>query len=338
MSDYFSSQHFVPQQDDQTSRSGSTSSSDGVDGAIERRETLGQRTPVGTPSENTPPFPSNTGPTIQVSNTFNLHANLDILPPNVILVSLDKIFFTVHYHRLLALSLNDFGGLLQTKTEPTKDDPLTLMLPEVSDILNILLHCIYDISCDTYHPTFECLAASLPILTKYGLLLQHHVARGKPLFNTLLNHGPIRPLETYTLAASHALEDLAVAASSYTLHIKVYNLAQPIADTIGTVYLQRLHHLHNTRMDGLRALLNEKIFPHVAKPYCSVEQRQVVSRAYHLAGAQVFYDATPAISRPGIEIIMSDLIAAVTCPDCKESLVAHVENLIAKWMLFKRTI
>ncbi len=184
--------------------------------------------------------------------------------------------------------MNNFGGLITSDTEPTKEEPLTLVLPEISDILNIVLHCIYDIPCDTYHPTFDCLAASLPILMKYGLLLQHHVARGKPLYNTILNYGPVLPLETYTLAASHALEDLAVAASSYTLHIKVYNLPQPIADTIGTKYLQRLHHLHSTRMEGLRALLKEKIFPHVAKPYCSAEQRQVVSRAYHLAGAQVF--------------------------------------------------
>ena len=32
---------------------------------------------------------------------------------------------------------------------------------------------------------------------------------------------------------------------------------------------------------------------------------------------------------------MCDLIEAVTCPDCKESHKAHIEDVITRWMLFR---
>ena len=176
---------------------------------------------------------------------------------------------------------------------PTRDDPLRCVVDEDPNLLNIVLHCVYGIPCDDYHPTFECLTASLPILEKYGLTLSHYLAHGTPLYNTVLNYAPLLPIETYALAASHNLEDLAVTASSYTLHVKTHRLPHDLTDAMGTKYLQRLHQLHASRLIYLKELLAEKIFPHVERPYCSVEARQVVSEAYRLAGAQIFFDATP---------------------------------------------
>ncbi len=203
------------------------------------------------------------------------------------------VFFVVHYRRLVEASHNNFGGLLVSDQQATEKEPLIFSIPRPSDVLNVILHCIYGIPCDHYHPTFECLAASLLALQEHGLSLPRYLSRGTPLYNTLLNYAPLRPIDTYALAASHELEDLAVAASSYTLHIKVYDLPRNVTDKMGTWYLQRLHRLHASRMEGLKALLEERIFPHVEKPYCSAEERKVVSRAYHLAGARIYYDATP---------------------------------------------
>ncbi|KAI0791651.1 hypothetical protein BC629DRAFT_1593236 [Irpex lacteus] len=299
-----------------------------------------QPVPEEPPLVEEPPAldPEARGPTVQVSNTFYAQAHLDASPPNVVLVSSDEIFFLVHYHRLVSASSNSFGGLLAASMDPSGGDPLTFAVPEPSDILNVVLHCIYNLSCDNYHPTFEGLSASLPSLEKYGLALPDYLARGTPLYNTILNFAPFRPLETYTLAASHALEDLAVAASAYTLHIKVHSIPHNLADQMDVSYLQRLHHLHRSRISRLKALLDESPFPHEEKPYCSVEQRQVLSRAYHFAGSQVFYDATPATSRSGIEMVMRGLIEALSCPDCKASLTTHVDEMVKKWMLFTRTI
>ncbi len=113
--------------------------------------------------------------------------------------------------------------------------------------------------------------ASLPLFQHLrSLSLPHYLACGTPLYSTILTFAPVRPIETYALAASHALEDLAVAASSYTLHIKVHNIPQNLADQMGPQYLQRLHHLHASRTSRLKALLDEMPYPHVEKPHCSV--------------------------------------------------------------------
>lgn len=208
-------------------------------------------------------------------------------------MSSDMLFFAVHHHRLIDASLNNFWQLLVPEIEPTVDAPLTITVYEVSDVLNVVLHCVYGLSCDTYEPSFECLCLSVSALEKYGLPPSQHVARNTPLFNTFLTYAALYPIETYALAASHALEDLAVTTSSYTLNVKVYDIPQDLADAIGPSYLHRLHRLHASRMTALKALLDERLYPHVTKPYCSVEQRQVVSRAYQLAGTQVYYSATP---------------------------------------------
>lgn len=133
-------------------------------------------------------------------------------------------------------------------------------------------------------------------MKKYGFIpLDRFICRGLPLYNTILNHAPVRPLETYALAGTNMLDDLAIAASAYTLHMKLYQMPDGLAVKMGVLYLQRLYRLHASRIAALKDMLDTTIFPHVARPYCSVEQRQVVNRAYSLAAAQVFYNATPGI-------------------------------------------
>ncbi|KAI0682887.1 hypothetical protein BC835DRAFT_1423883 [Cytidiella melzeri] len=232
----------------------------------------GDFTPVG--ADNVP-FASSDS-IIQVSNTFNLNANLDGLQPNVVIVSTDSIFFAVHYHRLIAASLNNFLGLLPPNAEPVLEIPLTFVVPDHSDVINIALHCIYGLPCDQFNLPFEVLAASLPVLLKYGIEPSRYLARGTPLYNTFLKIAPTRSVDTYALAASNGLEDLAVAASPYTLSVEIYRMPQHSADQMGTLYLQRLYHLHMSRMSTLKELLDAKLYPHVAKPHCSIKQRQVV--------------------------------------------------------------
>ncbi|KAI0681958.1 hypothetical protein BC835DRAFT_1301071, partial [Cytidiella melzeri] len=252
--------------------------------------------------------------------------------------STDNIFFAVHYHRLIAASFNNFIGFLPYNAKPLPESPLTFIVPDHSDVINIVLHCTYDLPCDEFNVPFEVLAASLPVLSKYGLSLSRYLARGTPLNNTFLHHAPIRSIDTYALAASNGLEDLAVAASSYTLPIKLHHMPQHSANKMGTFYLHRLYHLHMLRMDTLRELLDARLFPHVEKPHCSVEQTQVVCRSYQLAGAKVFISASPALSRSRLEVMILGLIKAVDCPDCKASLDAHMKDLVMKWMLLQRTI
>ncbi|KAI0690903.1 hypothetical protein BC835DRAFT_156979 [Cytidiella melzeri] len=286
----------------------------------------------------TPPHIAN-DPAIQISPTFSLNSTLDSVSPDTIIASLDHVFFAVHHHRLLASSVNNFGGCLNPHTKPTHIAPFTFIVQESSDVLNVVLHTTYHLSCDNYSPSFECLYASVQALKKYGFLpLQRLISRGTPLFTTILNRAIQEPIKTYALAAANELEDLAVSASAYTLPVKLHLIPQELVDKIGTRYLQRLYKLHGNRLDNLRELLGKKLFPHVAKPYCSVEKRQVVSRALQLAATQVMYDATPATTRVGIESGLLGVVSSVSCPDCEESVNAHVKDVATQWMIMDRTI
>jgi len=298
---------------------------------------LGSKTPVATTAEGSPLSTSST--TIQISNTFNYHADFDDTEPNTVIVSADQVFFVVHSHRLLAESANDFAGFLTPGAEPTRESPTTFVVTEQSEVLNVVLHALYNLSCDMYEPTFECLAESIQAMKKYGLLaLQRYVSRGTPLYDTILKGAFQRPIETYALAAADELDDLAVASSAYTLHIKLHHIPQELADKMGTWYLQRLYKLHGTRMNTLKELLDKKLLHHPIKPHCSSEQQKVVTGTLQLANAQVLYSASPAISQARIESILYGLHDKVSCPDCKESLDAHTKELVSRWVLVERTI
>lgn len=196
---------------------------------------------------------------------------------------------------MLASSSNHLNGLLPDEYVDLQDNA-ALSVPETASTLNILLHVLYNISCARYQPSFACLSDTTAVLRKYGLKPASVLARGQPLYNALLFIAPLNPIETYALAASEGLEDLAVAVSSYTLGMKPYDHLTPeLVEAMGALYLHRLMNLHGKRLDGLRELLEAKIFSHAATPHCSAMDQQVVSKAFELAAAQIFYDATPGM-------------------------------------------
>ncbi|KAI0342628.1 hypothetical protein BDW22DRAFT_1484227 [Trametopsis cervina] len=280
-------------------------------------------------------------PPFQVSSAFHLDANLDSTLPDVIIASADNVLFAVHCHRLQEASANNFAGFLSvTGVEPTSENPLTFVVTDPQDVLNVVLHTLYGLSCGAYNPSLDCLAASIQALKTYGLIpLQRYLSRNaSPLYSTVLNQGLAHPIETFALAASHGLEDLAVAASSYTLSAKLDHIPPHLAEQMGVHYLHRLYRLQSARMEGLKRLLDKSVYPHVATPWCSPEQRQNVSRAVQLAATQVYYTATPATTRAGIESIMHGLANSIQCPDCKQVVETHVKEIADAWILLDRTI
>ncbi|KAI0342146.1 hypothetical protein BDW22DRAFT_240997 [Trametopsis cervina] len=277
----------------------------------------------------------------QISSAFGLDANLDERPYNIIIRSADGIIFAVHLHRLRNASNNGFAGLLlRSDLQPTHDSPLGLIVTEAHDVLNVVLHTIYGLSCDAYRPSTECLTASIDALTKYGILpLQRYLARNaSPLFRTFVHNAVTHPVEIYSLAAHHNLEDLAIAASAYTLTLSLHSISQPLATQMGVFYLHRLHKLHSSLIDNLRALVERRLNPHISKPYCTAEQRRRVSDALYSAGMEVVFHATPAISSADISSVMSQVGDTTECPDCKEGVNTHIQLLTTTWMRFSRTI
>lgn len=231
---------------------------------------------------------------VSVSTTFFPGAQNHALPPDLVFLSSDSVFFYVHTHVLLSASHNNFNSLLapSTKAEPGPMGPV-ILIPESSTILNIVLHAVYDLSCSHYSPSFESLAAALNAMTTYGISLQTHIAPTTPLHSLLLSHALIYPLELYALAASYDLYDLAVPASAYLLSFSLASLTDDMAERIGPKYLKRLFFLHFGRADALKRLLLPPPHPHPPTPTCDYSEQKKLTRAWALASAYLAWDARP---------------------------------------------
>ncbi|KAG6337356.1 hypothetical protein ID866_1729 [Astraeus odoratus] len=258
---------------------------------------------VPTPPESFASSPVDSPPDentlVSVSTTFFPGAQLHSLPPDLVLLSSDSVFFYVHSHILLSMSNNGFNSLLPPS--PNVDSsPLgpVLILPEPSVVLNIVLHTIYDMSCSHYSPSFESLSAALAVMSTYGISVQKHVSRSTPLHALLLSHAPLYPLELYALAASYDLYDLAVPTSSHLLSFSLASLTDEMVDRIGPRYLKRLFFLHFGRADALKRLLLPPPHPHPPTATCDFVEQKKLTRAWALASAYLAWDARPGTSSP----------------------------------------
>ena len=173
----------------------------------------------GSPTEEAPEAPT----IVSVSTTFYPGAGLSPLPPDLVFLSADTVFFYVHSCQLLSASSTRWKDLipatlggaapkpLADSTNGKQKDKVTdvapiVALPELSGVLNIALHAVYGVSCAHYSPSAPTVLAAAEALIKYGVPLSKHAASGTPLFETILSLSPVAPLEFYTLAARNGLE------------------------------------------------------------------------------------------------------------------------------------
>ena len=234
-------------------------------------------------------------PPVSVSYTFHPCFTVDDLSPDLILASADHILFYVHYHRILCASENGFGMLLLSPLSfAPNTPPPTMPVPEPADVLNIILHTIYNLSALPFSPSFESISAALDALPRYGVDSKQHAIAGQPLYDLLLSHAPLRPIETYALAGAHDLADAAAAASAHLLSFPLSTLSDAHAARTGAVYLKRLFFLHFGRMDALKRVLIKPPATHPETAECTLAQQKCVMRAWALAAAHVMWDARPS--------------------------------------------
>ncbi|PPQ71773.1 hypothetical protein CVT26_007607 [Gymnopilus dilepis] len=274
---------------------------------------------------------------VSVSTTFYPGAQLHSIPPDIVLLSSDSVFFYVHSHILIAASENGFRGLLPPPS-PAKDQNSVVPIPENSVVLNILLHTVYDLSCAPYSPTFPSLVTAVNRLPVYGIPPKVRIAPSTPLFSVLLSHAPLYPLELYALAASHDLYDLAVSTSSHLLSFPLSTLTDQMAERIGPVYLKRLFFLHFGRSDALKRVLLPPPNSHAPTPLCDFQEQKKLTRAWALASAYLAWDARPDLSTSTMESALRPLAEHLTCEDCRQALRDRIKNLVVQWSVVKRTI
>ncbi|RDB22782.1 hypothetical protein Hypma_010257 [Hypsizygus marmoreus] len=276
---------------------------------------------------------------VSVSTTFYPGAQHHSMPPDVILLSSDNVFFYVHSHLLLGASENEFHALLPPSAPSSpKDQDAIVGVSDSSTVLNIILHTIYEMSCAHYSPTFSNLCSAVTRLPFYGIRPNTRIVPSSPLYTVLLSHAPLCPLELYALAASFDLYELAVATSSHLLSFPLSNLTDEMADAIGPVYLKRLFFLHFGRSDALKRVLLPPPHPHAPTQWCDFSDQKKLTRAWALASAYLAWDARPDLSTSTMESALRPLEEHLGCDDCKHALRERIKNLVVQWSIVKRTI
>ena len=271
------------------------------------------------------------------------------------------MLFYVHLHKLLA-SLNGFRGriIFEGCEMFSSEQPLFIPLPEDAAALNVFLHTLYGVSCDSYRPSFESIIAAVNALKIYECSLQGFLTSGSPLFRLFLSQAPLRPLEAYTIAAENRLHDLAVSISPHLLSCHLAECPDEYAERMGGVYFKRIHALQAGRMRALRDMILSPPYPHAPTRTCDFDNQRVLNRAWAMASAQLAWDARPGkyavctllvcydcyhlkgadvanialcedLSPSAIGNVLGSLEQQLVCPQCKDALTTRVRDIIVRW-------
>ena len=260
--------------------------------------------PATNPSSCSPVAPQVSTPldhpgSLSISTAFHPALSIDDTDPDVVLVSADGVHFYAHQHRLLAVSMNHMGNLLPSPGAVTTPPLLTVHVPHPAEVVNVVLHTMYGLSCAQYLPTLEVVEAAVDSLSLlYGVSVPALAAPGAPLFQLILSFAPFRPLDAYALAAHYQLEDLAVTISSHLLAYNLARLPDSTAQRMGPIYLKRLFLLHQSRVAALRTILFKPPAAHLPVLGCGEESQRMLTRAWALAVAQLVWDVLPSKSYP----------------------------------------
>ncbi|KAF9066482.1 hypothetical protein BDP27DRAFT_1365648 [Rhodocollybia butyracea] len=308
-----------------------------------------------------------------VSTTFglngvldsNLYSGVPFHPPDTVFLSTDSISFYVHSDIILSISNNNFRSLLPTPLSrsiltglnaleghfrpPGSHIINTIRVPELSEILNLILHIIYNTSCAS-QPTLTELSTAIGQLPLYGVHPRSHINADSQMYALLIARAPFAPLDVYALAAKHDLRDLAVATSPHLLSLRLPTITEDIAQEIGPNYLRKLFFLHGKYAKCMILMLvlgadrrsHEKILLHPPKSHtptssCGFTNEQALTRAWALASAQLVWDARPDMSPAYLESIFNPLAKDLSCDFCKQHLQDRIRRLLDDWAAVKET-
>lgn len=248
---------------------------------------------------------------VSVSTSF--HPGAHAVEPDMVFTSSDMVLFYVHSRVLESVSPNAFRRVIEAHHHQDKNEDAKLgsgpnnlkmeeiiPIPDTSVVLNVILHMLYGTSAAQNSPSFEELTTAVYRMPFYDINPRDYITPRTPLYQLLLTHAPLFPLEVYALAAHYDLEDLAVATSSHLLSYPLANLSDEMAQRMGAVYLKRLLTLHLDRFNALRHILLAPPHPHPATKECSFSDQRKLTRAWALVAAYLAWDARPGTSWPSL--------------------------------------
>ena len=271
-------------------------------------------------------------------------------PSDLIIITADNVFFSVHKRILLSKSQNSFGGLLHHEDAQSFTGPLALSRPkpcfdhslavsESSEVFNLVLHAFYDFDPTSYKPTLDHIAGMLNILPQYGLPVAHIVTHGKPMYNLILGVALTSPLDVYALVAQHRLEQLAVEVSHHLISTPLHNLTDEHCLSMGPVYLRRLMFLHLGRTERLKRLLRDPPAGHRPTMQCdAIDQKRKLAMVWKEGVSELCWEASASTPVSLFHAVLSPIVDKLSCEECKTSTREKIRKLIVDWTMVKTTI
>lgn len=274
---------------------------------------------------------------ISMSTTFTASSTHGGVPTDAVIASTDNIYFYVNTALLAGLSTNGFDGLLPPRDRSLDGLPLS-RAKDASDVLNIVLHAVHNMSPAAYAPTLATLVAALERIPVYGLSPARLAGPSSALYAALLSQAPLAPLTVYAAAARCGLNDLATVVSPYLLPLQLSSLTDGQAEAMGAIYLKWLFLLHKQRVDAMKGILAQAPYPHVETDACTFADQKKVARAWQLAAAYLVSEARPDLPPSTIESTVNSLMTSVTCEGCKDALRKRMQKAVVEWTMVPRTI
>ena len=120
----------------------------------------------------------------------------------------------------------------QVHGQPSQQTPhIFIRLNEKADVLNLLLHAVYNLNPERYAPSLETLSCLPAALLNYGYSLDEHLAPDSELTRLFLNYARMQPIDVYALAAAYNLEHIAQRASKPSLSTKLSDVTSEQVST-----------------------------------------------------------------------------------------------------------
>ncbi|KAG9000082.1 hypothetical protein FRB94_005661 [Tulasnella sp. JGI-2019a] len=296
--------------------------------------------------------------------------------PDIIIMSRDNVFFYCRQSLLRQKSTNMFGQVLPSASSSTPPFVTTWSIPvgqstwdgtmsspsttasvwiaqtvpqqrgstfiayvdEPSEVLNIILHIVYETPVAHHGPSLNLIDQALSRLSKYGIQAPP-VNRGSDVWTLLLNFGHRDPVRVYAIAASHAIEPICIAASELTLKVALDVVTEEDALKMGAVFLRRLLFLHLGRQQALKRIILEPPMAHKASQTCSIADRQLIEQRWSLGVADlIVQDASHNTPVDALIGAFGPVVNSSRCDVCRENIRERITQVMKDWDGIRRTI
>ncbi|KDR74256.1 hypothetical protein GALMADRAFT_250030 [Galerina marginata CBS 339.88] len=258
--------------------------------------------------------------------------------PDTVFSSVEGVAFYVHAKTILDSCQDAFKPCISAPLSDPQYRLEIIHLDIPSAVLNIILHTLYGTSPAAHSPDLETLVHAVDCMPSFSLSPQAFIRPSSPLYELLLAHAPLHPLEVYALAAHHGLSTLAVNVSCHLLSCDLPAITDEMAVRMGAVFLKKLLQLHAERLASLKAILLQPPPPHPQSDGCQFADQVKLTRAWVLVSAYLAWEARADLSTHAIRATLNPLLRHLSCELCHQTMQDRIKEVVVQWISVKRTI